>query len=734
MYEEFYGLTEKPFSIQPDPSFIYWGRAHRLAYAMLEYGVINRAGISVVTGEVGCGKTTLIHRLLEQLSDTHTVALLSNIQSGRGELLSWVLMAFGEPFAGKSHIELFAQLQDFFIREYSKGRRIVLIIDEAQNLSVDMLEELRMLSNINAGKDQLLQLILVGQPQLKEILSRPDMLQLAQRVGADFHLTPLSREEVRAYIDTRLTIAGARRRIFSERAMDLVAEQSRGVPRVINIIADTALVYGFSSQELVVDEPTVRSVIRDKLDYGVFGLASNPHLKLSESPAANGQDSFLAEAPAAATTRPPVATVNMMPLAPQQDFERSSEPPGGPSLYPDLYPRPARSAGAVAATRTSVQAVDAAIADRGASDSQLVAVRVEPKLAATPVESPKPDIVPAPQPRPTANSGIGVIILAAADEERVAAVVADAPADARILVVAPLGSPAATSAVAAGLEVVDASADALLPGKAKNVAYRRLKKSTPGLKYVQFVAGGDRLSAGWLDFAARFMARRPEVAALEGRRQYAEALRTAVQRQADSVTSDADGETQATGDTVLFRAESFETAGGFRNDLPASEVADLCIRLRKRGLHVWRVEEQMAVSPPPAKSLAAWWRERRRNGYLTAFGAALHGAPPERYLSRELLRALVWGGLAPLFTVVASVVSAVSVLIFEPLGNPIAAALSVFGICALIFGGKIAFKAVALGPFRAQSWAIGALTVLSRVAEFGGVLRYWTTRRPVGAP
>ncbi|MGE0408849.1 MAG: ExeA family protein, partial [Amphiplicatus sp.] len=274
MYEDFFGLTEKPFSIQPDPSFLYWGRSHRLAYAMLEYGVLNHAGISIVTGEVGCGKTTLIHRLLDQLSQTHAIALLSNIQSGRGELLSWVLMGFNQPFAGKTHVELFAELQNYFIGEYAKGRRVVLIIDEAQNLSVDMLEELRLLSNINAGKDQLLQLILVGQPQLKDILNRPDMLQLAQRVGADFHLTPLSPEEVDAYIDARLRIAGAKRRLFTERAVALVAEQSGGVPRVINIIADTALVYAFSEQLETVDVQTVASVIRDKLDYGVFGLAS----------------------------------------------------------------------------------------------------------------------------------------------------------------------------------------------------------------------------------------------------------------------------------------------------------------------------------------------------------------------------------------------------------------------------------------------------------------------------
>ncbi len=271
MYEAFFGLKEKPFSILPDPAFLYWGRGHRLAYAMLEYGVLNQAGISIVTGDVGCGKTTLIHRLIDQLSGSHTVCLLSNIQPGRGDLLSWVLMGFGQPFAGKSHVELFSQLQNFFIAEYAKGRRVVLIIDEAQNLSIDQLEELRMLSNINAGKDQLLQLILVGQPQLKDLLNRPEMLQLAQRVGADFHLTPLSREEVGAYVETRLGIAGATRRIFDDRAVDLLSAHSGGVPRVINVIADTALVYAYSDQLDVIDADTVRAVIRDKKDYGVFG-------------------------------------------------------------------------------------------------------------------------------------------------------------------------------------------------------------------------------------------------------------------------------------------------------------------------------------------------------------------------------------------------------------------------------------------------------------------------------
>jgi len=272
MYEAFYQLTEKPFAIQPDPAFMFWGRNHRLAFAMLEYGVLNNAGISVITGGVGCGKTTLLHRLLDQLTETHTVALLSNIQPERGSLLSWVLMGFNQPYQGLSHVELFQQLQSFFIQEYAKGKRCVLIIDEAQNLTPDMLEEIRMLSNINAGRDQLLQLILVGQPQLKEKLNHPDMLQLTQRIGSDFHLTPLSPDEVHEYIDTRLHVAGATQPIFSDAAKALIAEYSRGIPRVINILADTALVYGFSAQKEQINREIVAQVIADKQSFGVFGL------------------------------------------------------------------------------------------------------------------------------------------------------------------------------------------------------------------------------------------------------------------------------------------------------------------------------------------------------------------------------------------------------------------------------------------------------------------------------
>lgn len=265
-------MTEKPFSIQPDPDFLFWGRAHSMAYAMLEYGIMNRAGFTVISGEVGCGKTTLIRHLLNKLDDDITVGLISNTMEGRDDLLQWVLMAFGQPFEENSHVALYDQLHKYLIGEYAAGRRTILIVDEAQNLGPKSLEELRMLSNINADKDQLLQLVLVGQPQLKELLQRRDMMQFIQRVASDFHLKPLSAEEVESYVHHRLHIAGCKKMIFSHEACFRIAEATKGIPRLINILCDTALVYGYSSGSPLVTEALVEEVIRDKSEYGIFSF------------------------------------------------------------------------------------------------------------------------------------------------------------------------------------------------------------------------------------------------------------------------------------------------------------------------------------------------------------------------------------------------------------------------------------------------------------------------------
>jgi type II secretory pathway predicted ATPase ExeA len=273
MYEAFYGLREKPFSILPDPDLIYWCQSHRLAFAMLEFGVMNSAGFTVITGEIGCGKTTLIRYLLRKLDHHVTTCLISNTPRTQDGLLPWILMSLNQPFEGP-HPALFKRFNQFLYDQSARGRRTILIVDEAQNLGSEALEELRMLSNINSDKQQFLQIILVGQPQLKDLLRAPQLLQFAQRVSSDFHLRPLNPEEVSQYVDFRLRAVGCHSALFTDEACRIIAETSRGIPRTINILCDTALVYGFASEVDVISTEIVDTVIKNKAQFGVlpFGL------------------------------------------------------------------------------------------------------------------------------------------------------------------------------------------------------------------------------------------------------------------------------------------------------------------------------------------------------------------------------------------------------------------------------------------------------------------------------
>lgn len=270
MYEAFYGLKEKPFSIQPDPDFIYFGRRHTYAYAMMEYGIKNGAGFSVISGEIGCGKTTLVRHLLNNLDPSHTVGLVYNTHRDIADLLEWIMLAFGLPYEGLSRVALYDAFQRFLIDQYRLEKCVLLIVDEAQNLNPDALESLRMLSNINADKYQLLQIILVGQPQLKVMLARPDLQQFAQRVAVDFHITPFDAADVQNYIEHRLKVAGRDAPLFTPEACARIAEASHGVPRSINILCDTALVYGFSTESERIDLSLVEEVLRDKVEFGAL--------------------------------------------------------------------------------------------------------------------------------------------------------------------------------------------------------------------------------------------------------------------------------------------------------------------------------------------------------------------------------------------------------------------------------------------------------------------------------
>lgn len=270
-FEEFYGLERLPFHTVPDPHFIYWSEGHRLAFAVLRYGVITRAPITLITGEIGAGKTTLLRQLLAEIPEDLTVGLISNMQAGRGELLHWVMMAFDLPFSdAESYVTLFRRFQDFVIEAYAAGQRVVLIVDEAQNLSPELLEDLRLLSNINADGNELLQLILVGQPNLRDLVNRPELVQFAQRVTADFNLTTLSEAETASYINTRLEKAGAGWEIFPPSVCETIFKATQGIPRLINVLCDLCLAYGFASERRIIDERILHEVLGDTQERGVF--------------------------------------------------------------------------------------------------------------------------------------------------------------------------------------------------------------------------------------------------------------------------------------------------------------------------------------------------------------------------------------------------------------------------------------------------------------------------------
>lgn len=267
LYTDQFDLSERPFTLLPDPEFIFWTPMHRRAYSILEYGILTHAPITVITGEVGAGKTTLIQKLLKNLPEDVTLGLISNAQGGRGELLRWVLYALDVDASGANeYVDLFQLLQNFLIEEYALGRRSILVIDEAQNLSMEGLEELRMLTNVNSNKDELLQLVLVGQPELREMILRPELRQFAQRVVANFHLPGMDKETVAAYISHRLKVAGGQGNEFTKQACEKVWEVSGGIPRLVNQLCDFSMVYAASGDEKLVLSSTVDQVVQD----GVF--------------------------------------------------------------------------------------------------------------------------------------------------------------------------------------------------------------------------------------------------------------------------------------------------------------------------------------------------------------------------------------------------------------------------------------------------------------------------------
>jgi general secretion pathway protein A len=263
MYRRHFGFTVKPFAMTPDPAFLYASRRHAMALTMLEYSLESQAPFSVLTGVIGSGKTTLVRKLLQQLGDQVHVGLVTHTHGRFQSIHGWVLSALGITPKDTSDVGLYESLQRSLIQRYAKGGRTLLIIDEAQNLSIEILEELRLLSNINSEKDLLLQILLVGQPELRIKLSRPELRQFAQRVSVFFDLKQLDREETHEYVRHRLKIAGGDPALFRPDAIDLIHARTGGVPRLINLMCDFALVYGFSDRRDAIDAELISQVVRD---------------------------------------------------------------------------------------------------------------------------------------------------------------------------------------------------------------------------------------------------------------------------------------------------------------------------------------------------------------------------------------------------------------------------------------------------------------------------------------
>jgi type II secretory pathway predicted ATPase ExeA len=249
---------------------------HRHALTMLEYVLHEASGFALITGEVGCGKTTVVRHFLDRLDGALNVGFITNTHPGIGSLLPWIAESLGLDAGKAPGSELYRRFLNFLLESHAAGRRTVLVIDEAQNLSVAGLEELRVLTNLNSGKDLLLQTILIGQPELRDTLRLQSLRQFAQRIAIDYHIEALQRDETQAYVRHRLEVAGGSVELFTSDAIECIHESVRGVPRLINTLCDTALVYGYAEQSAAIGLDIVELVIRDRVLGGLLPMQVAP--------------------------------------------------------------------------------------------------------------------------------------------------------------------------------------------------------------------------------------------------------------------------------------------------------------------------------------------------------------------------------------------------------------------------------------------------------------------------
>jgi general secretion pathway protein A len=269
MYEKFYNLEEKPFQISPNPRYLYMSSNHDNALTYLEYGLMENVGFILLTGEVGTGKTTLVRHIMTQFESEKDIGVIFNTNISPDELLCLILHCFELKSNPSSKTKNIDTLYQFLIEEYARNRSVLLIIDEAQNLSDAALEEVRMLSNLQSDEQNLIQIMLVGQPELKVRLQGPGHNPFAQRIAVNFFLSALTDKETYSYIAYRLEKAGGKSDIFTQEAIDIIYRASEGIPRTINLICDAALVYGFGYEFETIDASVIQQVIRDKDSIGV---------------------------------------------------------------------------------------------------------------------------------------------------------------------------------------------------------------------------------------------------------------------------------------------------------------------------------------------------------------------------------------------------------------------------------------------------------------------------------
>lgn len=286
-YLEHFKLKEQPFRLTPDPEFVYWSKQHARAKAYMESTIWLADGFVVITGEIGSGKTTLLQSFLQELDDSVVYAMVSQTQLTPSQFLQAVLTEFGfKPFKQRK-VELLDTLNMFLIDQYAQGKKVVLIVDEAQNLSKKVLEEVRMISGIETHKEKVLRIILAGQPELKDTLDSPELKQLVQRVRLRFHVGPLDRREMREYIEHRLAIAGRKAKdLIKDDAFDTIYRYTGGVPRLINTLCDTTLLCAFAEDVALITSREIKAAV-EELNWKEHELSAGTHPE--QSPSSGGR-------------------------------------------------------------------------------------------------------------------------------------------------------------------------------------------------------------------------------------------------------------------------------------------------------------------------------------------------------------------------------------------------------------------------------------------------------------